>query len=341
MRRWTSFGTMTAAALLGTSAAGIALAHHSRAAYDSSTEIDIAGVVASVAWTNPHVYITLDVPGANGPTKQQIEVGPLSTLGPLGLNRDVLSAGERVTVRANPNRQGPGHIVVGLDVTKSDGSIYPLHVFGRSRPPPAARKAESLVGKWVPTTEGWREMTRGSRDYPLTESARKIIADVQSQVASQAACAPWPAPVLMGLPALRTIDAQADVVTMRFDWMNGERTIHMNLAKHPVNVAPTLQGHSIGHWEGQTLVIDTAGFAAHREGAGFGVPSGTHKHLTERLTLRDDHTSLDYQFTVEDPESLTEPVTRKIQWMYRPDLEPSGQQCDPEVAKRAFLELKN
>jgi hypothetical protein len=317
---------------------GSARAHHSRAAYDSSTEIDITGVVANVAWTNPHIYIVLDVAGAAGPAQQQIEVGPLSTLGPLGLSRSVLTPGERVTVRANPNRKGPGFIVVGLDVTKSDGSIYPLHVFGRNRPAPAAQKAESLAGNWVPTTEGWREMVRGASAYPLSESGRKIIADVQSQLASQAECAPWPAPLLMGLPALRTIDVGPDVVTMRFDWMSAERTVHMNLAKHPANLAPSLHGHSIGHWEGGTLVIDTVGFAAHREGAGFGVPAGEKKHLTERLTLRDDRTSLDYQFTVEDPLSLTAPVTHKIRWIYRPDLASSGQTCDPEVAKRALLD---
>jgi len=327
-----------AAAMAATCTGGGAFAHHSRAAYDTNSEIDIAGVVASIAWTNPHIYIVLDVAGAGGPTKQQIEVGPLSTLGPLGLNRDVLKPGERVTVRVNPNRKGPGFIVVGIDVTKSDGAIYPLHVFGRSHAPPATRKAESLAGNWVPTTQAWQEMVRGARDYPLTERARRAIADVQSQVASQAECAPWPGPLLMGLPALRTIDVRPDAVTLRFDWMGAERTVHMNLAKHPANLAPTLQGHSIGHWEGATLVIDTVAFAAHREGAGFGVPSSEQKHLTERLTLRDDRTSVDYQFTVEDPASLTAPVTRTMQWVYRPDLETSGQQCDPEVAKRALLD---
>ena len=256
MRRRTTNGKacLTAFALLAAMcAASSVLAHHSRAAYDTSTEVDIAGVVDSVAWTNPHIYIVLNVAGANGAAKQQVEVGPLSTLGPLGLTRDVLVPGERVTMRVNPNRKGPGFIVVGLDVTKSDGSIYPLHVFGRSHPPAASRKAESVAGKWVPTTQGWQDMVRGARDWPLTAQARKTIADVQSQVASQAECAPWPAPVLMGLPALRTIDVRPEVVTLRFDWMSAERTVYMNLAKHPANFAPNLQGHSIGRWEGTTL----------------------------------------------------------------------------------------
>jgi hypothetical protein len=316
-----------------------AVAHHSRAAFDTTVEVSIEGVVSDVTWANPHVYLTLEVEGSDGaPTMQLVEVGPLSTLGPLGLNRDALIRGERVTVRANPNRRGAGHTVVGLDVTRSDGSIYPLHVSGRNRPPPATQRADSLAGKWVPTAAGWLSIVQGSRTWPLTEVGRQGVADTVSQQASQAECAPWPAPVFMAFPALLTVDARPDVVTMRFDWMNGERTIHMNHTEHPVGLAPTLQGHSIGRWEGATLVIDTVGFAPHREGAGFGVPSGERKHLLERLTLSDDRTTIAYEFTIEDPLALTEPVTRSVQWSYRPELEPSGQQCDPEIATRFLRE---
>ena len=271
-------------------------------------------------------------------TKQEVEVGPLSTVGPIGLNRDVLVPGERVTVRANPHRRGPGHTVVGLDVTLSNGSTYPLHVSGRKRPPPAAQKAGSLAGKWVPTTEGWLSIVQGSRNWPMTEVGRQGVADTASQQASQAECAPWPAPVFMAFPALLTLEARPDVVALRFDWMNGERTIHMDVTEHPADVAPSLQGHSIGRWEGEALVIDTVGFTPHREGAGFGIPSGESKRLMERLTLTEDRTSILYEFTVEDPLSLTEPVTRSVQWTYRPDLAPSGQQCDPQIATKFLRE---
>ena len=50
-----------------------------------------------------------------------------------------------------------------------------------------------------------------------------------------------------------------------------------------VGVTPSLMGHSIGRWEGDTMVIDTVAFTPHR----FGVltfPSGPNKHLVERLS---------------------------------------------------------
>ena len=56
--------------------------------------------------------------------------------------------------------------------------------------------------------------------------------------------------------------------------------------------------------------------------------------MIERFTLDADRATLTYEFTVEDPLSLTEPVTRSFQWAYRPDLEPTGQQCDTGIATR-------
>jgi Family of unknown function (DUF6152) len=125
-----------------------ATAHHSRAAFDTTVEVTIEGVVKNVVWANPHVYMTLEVAGPGGqPVTQEVEIGPLSTLRPLGLTQEALVQGDRVTVRANPNRARPGHTVVGLDVTTSDGTVYPLHVAGRARPEPAAQKADGLAGR--------------------------------------------------------------------------------------------------------------------------------------------------------------------------------------------------
>jgi uncharacterized protein DUF6152 len=310
-------------------------AHHSRAAFDTSVEVTIEGVVKNVVWANPHVYMTLEVAGSSGqPMTQEVEVGPLSTLRPLGLTQDVLANGDRVTVRANPNRAGPGHTVVGLDVTTSNGKVYPLHVFGRAQPAPAAQKATGLAGRWVPLTTGLQGLVQAAPTWPLTDVGRRGVADVKSQQASQSECSPWPAPLVMALPMMRTIDVTSNTLTMRFDWMNALRTVHLNLTEHPAGVAPSPQGHSIGRWVGESLVIDTVAFTPHREGTGFGIPSGASKHLIERLTLDADGTTLTYEFTVEDPLSLTEPVTRTLKWAYRPDLEPTNQQCDAEIATR-------
>ena len=117
-----------------------ALGHHSRAAFDMTVEVLLEGTVADVTWANPHTYFKLETRDVAGrPMLQEVEVGPLSTLQPLGLTRAAVGPGDRVTVRANPNRRGPGHLVVGLEVTKSNGDVFPLHVVRPGRPVPPVR----------------------------------------------------------------------------------------------------------------------------------------------------------------------------------------------------------
>jgi hypothetical protein len=313
-----------------------AVAHHSRAAFDTAVEVLLEGTVADVTWANPHTYFRLETRDSEGKSVlQEVEVGPLSTLQPLGLTRAAITPGDRVTVRVNPNRRGPGHLVVGLELTKSDGNVYPLHVVRPGRPAPAALPATSLAGRWVPANDGFMGIVQGSRNWPLTDAGRAGVADGAGD--SQGRCTAWPAPLLMGLPMLRTIEVGADRVSFTFDWMGASRIVLLG-AEHPRDLQPTLQGHSIGRWDGDTLVIDSIGFTPHEEGAGFGVPSGEGKHLVERLTLLPDRSRLVYEFTVEDSLSLKEPVTYSMQWVHRPDLQPTGQECDRELATRFLRE---
>jgi hypothetical protein len=82
------------------------------------------------------------------------------------------------------------------------------------------------------------------------------------------------------------------------------RTIHMDVKSHPRNLVPSYYGHSIGHWEGDTLVVDTRGF---KEAFWFdrsGLPHTSQLHLIERFT-RTDSKTMKYQVTVDDPGAYT------------------------------------
>ena len=70
-----------------------------------------------------------------------------------------------------------------------------------------------------------------------------------------------------------------------------------------------LRGDSRGHWEGQTLIVDTTNFTDRSNFRG----SGEALHLVERFTRLDDDTIL-YQFTAEDPTTWTRPWTAEIPW---------------------------
>jgi len=77
------------------------------------------------------------------------------------------------------------------------------------------------------------------------------------------------------------------------------RTVHMNLTEHPGGVGPTRGGHSIGHWDGDTLVVDTVGFEPGRI-AGF-VPHSSELHIVERFTLDPETMALQRDYVAEDP----------------------------------------
>lgn len=86
------------------------------------------------------------------------------------------------------------------------------------------------------------------------------------------------------------------------------RTIYMDGRSHPRNLSPSFMGHSIGHWEGDTLVVDTVGFSEDTWMNRDGLPHTGRLHLTERLT-RTSLDALDYAVTVDDPGAYTAPWT--------------------------------
>ena len=136
---------------------------------------------------------------------------------------------------------------------------------------------------------------------------------------------------------LRTIEIKKDEVDINFDNTGDrvDRVVHLN-AQHPANLKPARHGHSVGKWDGETLVIDTVGYDPNASGLGMNTPAGAGKHTVERLSLTPDKTRLRYEITIEDPQFLSAPATLTQQWDHRPDLEfdQDTGACDPEVASR-------
>lgn len=82
------------------------------------------------------------------------------------------------------------------------------------------------------------------------------------------------------------------------------REIWMDGRAHPADPAPTYHGHSIGHWEGDTLVVDTIGYNEKMWFDDVGSPHTSQLHLIERFT-RVSAERLDYQVTIDDPGAYT------------------------------------
>ena len=95
-------------------------------------------------------------------------------------------------------------------------------------------------------------------------------------------------------------------VVMILTSFNDVRRIHLT-DKHSANVKTSWYGESIGHYEGDTLVVDTVGLDDRTWVDGFGTPHTKQMHVVERWHLIDGGKTLEAQFTVDDPDTFNQP----------------------------------
>jgi hypothetical protein len=234
-------------------------------------------------------------------------------------------------MRANPNRGGWGKQVRILDVTTQDGEIHPFYT-ANSRTL-RLTPADSMEGRWAPNRAALGAAFGAMAAWPVTPAGR----EAQAQLVADGLCYVEPTPVLSIFDEMREIEIRDDQVILRFDNTGDrvDRIVYLD-EEHPADLEATRHGHSVGHWEGETLVIDTVAFAPNPSGSGLNVPSSIDKHTVERLTLTEDRTRIRYEVTVTDPVYLAEPASMTQQWDHRPDLpfSPASQVCDDDVAAR-------
>ena len=109
-----------------------------------------------------------------------------------------------------------------------------------------------------------------------------------------------------------------DVVILLHEMMHDTRFIYLDGRAHPAANVQWLAGHSIGRWEGQTLVVDTTNFTPKTNFRGS--PQNTrqdifateHMHVVERFTPTDAN-AIHYAFTVEDPATWTAPWSGEME----------------------------
>ncbi|MGW8370602.1 MAG: hypothetical protein ACWGPN_18215, partial [Gammaproteobacteria bacterium] len=101
-----------------------------------------------------------------------------------------------------------------------------------------------------------------------------------------------------------------DTVVIRYEMIHEARVVHLDGRAHVGEEIRTFMGDPVGHWEGDTLVVDTTNFRG-ETGIGLngnGVPTSAATRLTERFTrVADDR--IDYEVRIEDPDTFTAPLT--------------------------------
>jgi hypothetical protein len=195
--------------------------------------------------------------------------------------------------------------VVMTDPRGQRGTLVPLSRVGEFAPGdvpegqrqiPGARGTEEAAAGRNPFTAGQRPRVAA---VTLTAAGEAAMAALDLGNRATRSCqttsilADW-----AGEPVNR-IAQEGGTIVLRYGRLGLARTIHMNVSEHPASLEPTRAGHSIGRWEGDVLVIDTAGFAP---GVLVGTtPHSEELHVIERFELDADMGRLTRSYTAEDP----------------------------------------
>ena len=198
--------------------------------------------------------------------------------------------------------------------------------------PPAAAPTGAATPRWpdgrvnlgsTPGQKGYWEVRPGlggfprAADVPFQPWARALYqyrtsrSDLHPPLVR---CKPASGPSFFNAPGFEIVDVPETraIFILNIAGAHSWRVVHMDGRQHPAGDAlrPTYLGHSIGRWDGDTLVIDSVGFNEKQWLAG-SYPTTEQLHLIERIS-RPALTSLVYEATIDDPGAYTKPWT--VRW---------------------------
>jgi hypothetical protein len=239
------------------------MAHHSFAPhFDSSKPVEISGTVIEYERRNPHAYLHVAATDENGLMREYVcESHGFTQLARNGIRPEMLEPGVVVTLTGSQARRDP-YMCFFDTVAFEDGRV--LNVNGaRGSATPAEARRDSIYGTWMlapanRSTSGPQPMMDA-----LTEAGLRAVEAYDPFVDDPTfGCDPvairrvWFAP---GTPL--QILREGEKIVLRFEWMDVERVVHLDLTEHPVDGGRTSLGHSIGRFEGDVLVVDTANYS--------------------------------------------------------------------------------
>ncbi|HEY5623987.1 MAG TPA: DUF6152 family protein, partial [Gammaproteobacteria bacterium] len=270
---------------------GAAQAHHSQSEFNLAPSAirTIQGTVTQYDFVNPHVYVYLKTEEPDGATAiWELEASSTPNLIRRGWSRDSIQVGEALTIDIHPAKDA------GVTAARI-GTIYfedgrRLAVRGEGDIPEPADPnafATSVEGRWL-GRYGLPQVSLNLEEWPLTSKGAAAQAAYDQTLNPQIDCIPVASPLLMLYSNIFEVSIEEERVHVLFEWLDVERSIWLDGRAHPPADQVFHQGHSVGRFEGTTLVIESANFAAHGAGNAFEVPSGTGKQLIERLTLSPD-----------------------------------------------------
>ncbi len=174
------------------------------------------------------------------------------------------------------------------------------------------------------------------REYPPYNAAWEARYDAKLKQNSQgiptdptASCRPGGMPRIMTTPYPMEFVIEPGRVVILHEISSQVRRIYTDGRKHPApdDLDPTYMGHSIGHWEGDTLVVDTVGVKGDTVYDVSSAPHSDKVHEIERIR-RISPTQIQDVMTIEDPVAFTKPWVVTRLYDLKPDWEIQEYICE-------------
>ena len=139
------------------------------------------------------------------------------------------------------------------------------------------------------------------------------------------------------LSTMYQIIQSPNIVALLFESGTGRyRQIHTDGRKLPKDPNPTWLGYSVGHWEGDTLVVESAGFNDRTWLDRAGHPHSENLRVTEKFR-RVDFGHMQFQITFDDPETLTKPLSVSLAVNYAPDTDMLENVCNESERNKVHM----
>ena len=189
-----------------------------------------------------------------------------------------------------------------------------------------------LSGQWRPETNPYYyDVIQDLKDEAIFRPAAealflKHIAEFRRDD-PQTHCLPRGASDMLFAGQLYRIMQSETVIVLLYEGGENYRQIYIDGRKLPQDPNPTWRGYSIGHWEGDTLVVESSGFNDRTWLDRVGHPHSEALRVTERFR-RGDFGHMQYQVTFDDPETLTRPLTISLKVNYAADTDMLENVCN-------------
>ena len=321
-----------------------ALAHHSPFLYfDPSKSILVEGEISQVKWRNPHVEFRLAVRDESGnSTTWVLETHSVSILSRMDLSRDVLKVGDKVRVAGWPAKRGGEELFI-TNMLMPDGREI---LFDPGSKPQWSKEVDGDTSGWMVTEESlsdsnseaegifhfWSTSLVGgdgnflyeNYDFPLTGKAAAARAEFDMYTHPIiATCVFKGMPTIMEQPYPMQFAKSHNLILMHMEEGDTVRVFDMTPGATIGNAEPTKLGHSVGKWEGTTLVVTTTGSNWPLVDL-TGVPNSVDAIYLERFTPSENGKRLDYTLTITDQQVFSTPPTFSKSWLWVP-----GERVEP------------